>query len=57
MGIPLVSICIPTYNGEKYIAEAMDSAIAQTYDNLENIVSEDGYKNEVYITEKLPKIK
>ncbi|WP_242131694.1 glycosyltransferase family 2 protein [Aestuariivivens marinum] len=38
---PLVSICIPTYNGAKYIAEAMTSAIAQTYANLEIIVSDD----------------
>jgi glycosyltransferase involved in cell wall biosynthesis len=38
---PLVSICIPTYNGATYIAEAMDSAIAQTYPNLEIVVSDD----------------
>lgn len=38
---PLVSICIPTYNGEAYIAEAMASAIAQTYPALEIIISDD----------------
>ncbi|SDH86943.1 MULTISPECIES: glycosyltransferase family 2 protein [Winogradskyella] len=38
---PKVSICIPTYNGVKFIAEAMDSAICQTYGNLEIIVSDD----------------
>jgi glycosyltransferase involved in cell wall biosynthesis len=38
---PLVSICIPTYNGAAFIAEAMDSAIVQTYPNLEIIVSDD----------------
>ncbi len=38
---PLVSICIPTYNGEKFIQEAMDSAIVQNYSNLEIIVSDD----------------
>lgn len=38
---PLVSICIPTFNGEKYIAEAMETAISQTYPNLEIIVSDD----------------
>lgn len=38
---PLVSICIPTYNGEKYIEEALISAINQTYSNLEIIVSDD----------------
>ncbi|RED48371.1 glycosyltransferase family 2 protein [Seonamhaeicola aphaedonensis] len=38
---PLVSICIPTYNGETYIAKALESAIAQTYTNLEIVVSDD----------------
>ncbi|MGL5062882.1 MAG: glycosyltransferase [Microcoleus sp.] len=39
---PLVSICIPTYNGEAFIAAAIQSAIDQTYPNLEIIVSDDG---------------
>ncbi|WP_417872515.1 glycosyltransferase family 2 protein [Xanthomarina gelatinilytica] len=38
---PTVSICIPTYNGEAYLAEALDSALAQTYPNLEIVVSDD----------------
>lgn len=38
---PLVSICIPTYNGAKFIEEALNSAINQTYKNLEIIVSDD----------------
>jgi glycosyltransferase involved in cell wall biosynthesis len=38
---PLVSICIPTFNGEQFIVEAMDSAINQTYSNLEIVVSDD----------------
>lgn len=42
---PLVSICIPTYNGAQFIAEAMDSAIAQTYPNLEIVVSDDDSKD------------
>ena len=42
----LVSICIPTYNGAAYILEAMDSAIIQTYPNLEIIVSDDASKDE-----------
>ena len=41
MSVSLVSICIPTYNGSQFIAEAMQSAIAQTYSNLEIIVSDD----------------
>ncbi len=38
---PLVSICIPTYNGEDYIEEALTSAINQTYPNYEIIISDD----------------
>jgi len=39
---PLVSIIIPVFNGEKYLHEAIDSAIAQSYDNIEIIVINDG---------------
>jgi len=39
---PLVSIIIPVYNGENYLAEAINSALAQTYDNIEIIVINDG---------------
>ena len=38
---PLVSICIPTYNGEAFIVEAIASALTQTYDSVEIIVSDD----------------
>ena len=43
---PLVSIVIPVYNGSNYMAEAIDSALAQTYDNIEVIVVNDGSKDE-----------
>ena len=39
---PKVSIIIPIYNGEKYMNEAIDSALSQTYDNCEIIVINDG---------------
>jgi glycosyltransferase involved in cell wall biosynthesis len=39
--LPLVSILIPTYNGEAFITEALQSAFSQTYPNVEIIVSDD----------------
>jgi len=42
---PLVSIVIPVYNGSNYLREAIDSALAQTYKNLEIIVVNDGSKD------------
>ncbi|MBN1604415.1 MAG: glycosyltransferase [Chitinispirillaceae bacterium] len=43
---PKVSIVIPVYNGSNYLAEAIDSALAQTYDNFEIIVVNDGSRDE-----------
>ena len=38
---PLVSICIPTFNGAAYLSDALESALIQTYRNIEIIVSDD----------------
>jgi glycosyltransferase involved in cell wall biosynthesis len=38
----LISVLIPTYNCAQYISEAIDSILAQDYDNLEIIVVDDG---------------
>lgn len=38
----MVSVIIPVYNGEKYIAEALESVFNQTYSNYEVVVVDDG---------------
>ena len=40
--LPKVSIIIPVYNGENYVSLAIDSALRQTYPNVEIIVVNDG---------------
>jgi glycosyltransferase involved in cell wall biosynthesis len=37
---PLVSIGIPVYNGEEYLAQALDSVLGQDYSNLEIVISD-----------------
>src|SRR6185436_20245230 len=40
--LPKVSIVIPVYNGSNYLRTAVESALAQTYSNIEIIVVNDG---------------
>jgi glycosyltransferase involved in cell wall biosynthesis len=37
---PLVSVCVPAYNAERWIAGALESAVAQTYEELEIVVAD-----------------
>ena len=42
---PLVSVIIPVYNVERYLAQCLDSVINQTYPNLEIICVNDGSRD------------
>jgi len=39
---PIVSIFIPVYNGEKYLSQALDSLLEQTFKDFEIIIVNDG---------------
>jgi glycosyltransferase involved in cell wall biosynthesis len=40
--LPLISVAMPVYNGEQYLVEAIDSILAQTFNNFELIIIDDG---------------
>jgi glycosyltransferase involved in cell wall biosynthesis len=44
--LPAISVCIPTYNGAKYIAQTLESILNQTFTDFEVIVSDDGSSDE-----------
>ena len=39
---PRLSVCLPTYNGEAYVAEAMQSVLQQSYTDFEVVAVDDG---------------
>lgn len=39
--IPIVSIILPVYNGEKFLVQSIESCLAQTHENLELIIVND----------------
>lgn len=43
---PLVSIIIPVYNGSNYVKQAIESALNQTYKDIEVIVVNDGSRDD-----------
>lgn len=44
-GNPLVSLVIPVYNSERYLAQCLDSIMGQTWDNLDIVCVNDGSKD------------
>ena len=38
---PLVTVLMPVYNGEKYLSEAINSILYQTYENFEFLIIDD----------------
>jgi glycosyltransferase involved in cell wall biosynthesis len=38
---PLVSVCMPAYNSSRWIGEAIESVLAQTWDNFELVIADD----------------
>jgi CDP-glycerol glycerophosphotransferase len=42
---PAVSICIPSYNHAAYLRQSIESALAQTYRDLEVVIVDDGSRD------------
>lgn len=42
MAVPKITVLMPVYNGEKYLREAMDSILTQTFQDFEFIIVNDG---------------
>ncbi len=43
--MPKISVIMPVYNAEKYLREAIDSILSQTYGDFEFIIIDDGSKD------------
>ena len=57
-GGPLVSVLMTVYNNGPYVAEAIESALGQTYPNVEVVVVDDGSDDEsLEIVQRYPQVK
>ena len=39
---PRVSVGVPVFNGDNFLAEALDSVLAQTFGDFEVVISDNG---------------
>jgi len=44
--MPKISVCLPTFNGSKYLSEAIDSVLSQSVQDLELVIGDDGSSDE-----------
>jgi glycosyltransferase involved in cell wall biosynthesis len=42
MNDPVISVCMPVYNAERYVAEAVESILNQTFGDFEFLIVDDG---------------
>jgi glycosyltransferase involved in cell wall biosynthesis len=42
MSQPLISVCLPTFNGAKFVAASIESVLSQSHENFELIIVDDG---------------
>ena len=58
MSLPLISVVIPAHNAARYLPEALQSVIAQTYRPIEIILVDDGsVDNTVSVASEFPGVK
>lgn len=46
--LPLVSVCVPTYNDAVFLSQSLQSITAQTYTNLEIIIGDDASSDDTF---------
>jgi len=41
-----ISVVIPVHNGDKYLAQAIESVLGQTFRDFELLIVDDGWRNQ-----------